>query len=240
MSQYYYALADYWQQKAYSIAGVAFSYADYEYRGSEITLEYLEDLKTREEPVDACFGLLDLYKKYGVTDLDALAAKLFAPALEMYGVNTLEDLRKAIDGKNKKNIEIAYKNKTISFADLNYYVFISTRLGHQGLNIFKNENDLVTMKLDQKVGQNVICKLVFKLENSVVSSNIDKYGKEGDRYIFKDVPRGTPVWIVAIKNENGKPFLHIEETTIQAKTYKIEWKEMTIETLRERLKILNL
>jgi hypothetical protein len=190
--------------------------------------------------VGQCYNLQKLYEKYGVADIDDLAYKLNEALMQKFGVNTIPALRQAIDKQNLKNIEIAYKSKSVSFADLKYYVFNTSRLGYENLDIFKPSMDLVTMKLDQKVGNNIVCKLVFKLENSVVASDIDKVGKEGDRYIFKDVPRNTPVWIVAIKNENGKPFLSIEESTVQAKTYHVQWQEMTIETLRERLKTLDL
>ena len=53
------------------------------------------------------------------------------------------------------------------------------------------------------------------------------------------MPRGDPAMIVAVKYENGSPFLSIEEIRIERKTYTVEFKELSLDELKVQLRRLD-
>ncbi|MDQ3049112.1 MAG: OmpA family protein [Bacteroidota bacterium] len=183
-----------------------------------------------------CLVLQDLYNKYKVEDPGALVRALNQPLLDSFKVNTIEQLQDTLRKINLQKVEISYQNKTLNYDDFQFYIFNSPRLGWSNVDVFVDikKEDMVTMKINMKADKNTDCKLVFKNRNFVIPAD-----KKGKKYAFIDVPRGEAVWVVALKFLDGSPYLHMEEATIEDKTINVNLKVLTLEELKERLKLLN-
>jgi hypothetical protein len=127
-------------------------------------------------------------------------------------------------------------NKTIKYQDLQYYIFNRSDLGYANCDAFVNLKfyQLTTMKINLEVSDAIDCKLIFKNRRIILSAD-----RESSHFKFKKIPRGEDVWIVAIKYVNGQPYLFMEETTVGSKDIDVEFKPLTIEELKLKLKELD-
>jgi hypothetical protein len=144
-------------------------------------------------------------------------------------IDTLEKIK-------MQNLELAYMNKTIKYQDLQYYIFNRSELGYANCDAFVNLKfyQLTKMKLNIEVSNNVDCKLIFKKRRIIITAN-----REESYYSFNKIPKDEEVWVVAIKYENGQPYLFMEETTVENKIIDVEFKSITIEELKTKLKELD-
>ena len=90
------------------------------------------------------------------------------------------------------------------------------------------------MKVSMKMAANVDCKLVFMNRQFVIPAS-----KTEGNYVFEHVPEGEKVWIVAIRFLDGKPFLSMQETTTGNKTYPVDFKLLTLDELKNELRMLD-
>ena len=63
--------------------------------------------------------------------------------------------------------------------------------------------------------------------------------KNKDSYVLSGIPNNEEAWIVAIKYEDGKPFLSMEEVKLENKKYNVNFKEVSLEELKQKLKALD-
>jgi hypothetical protein len=183
-----------------------------------------------------CKALEDLFKKYGVDNLEDLVLAVNKPLLDKYKVKTMDALQDTLYKVNLARIEVNYVDKKISYEDLNYYIYNTPALGWTNVDKFADLSRLalVTMKVDIKPGPDIDCKLVFVDRRSVLpATQADK------KYEFKGVPRGEEVYIVAIKLENGAPYLAMKKVHIEGKVFEIEWKSVSLEELKQQLELLD-
>ncbi|MES2617939.1 MAG: OmpA family protein [Bacteroidota bacterium] len=183
-----------------------------------------------------CSALDKLYKDYGVNNLTALIDAVNKPLLDRYNVKTYAELQDTIKKINTQKVELAYLNKSLSYDDYRYYVFNITNMGWANIDVFQKfmNDQLTTLKVDLKAESNTDCKLVFKNRRIILPAS-----REGNQYVFKNVPRGDTAWVVAIKYEEGKPFVYIQSTSISNKTLPVEFRSLTLAELKEELKLLN-
>jgi hypothetical protein len=145
------------------------------------------------------------------------------------------DVRSSKELINK--IESAYTSKSLSYADFKFYIYNTSWLGNSNIDaiaIFAKNEVPVTLKINIAAYKNVDCKLVFKKRRVIVPPT-----KIGNMFEFENVPKGENVTIVGVKYENGKPFLAMEQTTIDNKTIDMEFEELTVQELKEKLKTLD-
>lgn len=189
-----------------------------------------------QEMPPKCEALANLYEKYGVSNLDDLTYAINKPLLDSFNVKNVKELQDTLAKVNKKNIELSYLNRNLNYEDFKYYVYNTSRLGWSNVDVFANikEDQMVTMKTNLAVASNVDCKLVFKDRRFVIpATNADK------NYVFEKMPKGEKVWVVAIKYEEGKPYVFLEETSVENTTINIQFEQLTLDELKEKLKVLD-
>jgi hypothetical protein len=129
----------------------------------------------------------------------------------------------------------SFKNNTITSmndAELNYYVFSSTKLGWINCDFFWQTTDEkidYIVKVDPQSKPNI--KLVFKGAKSILAGTLD-----GDKYIFKNVPVNQDIKIVAISFKGKKPLLSISLTKTDKQPFeKLDYKEFALTDLERQL-----
>ncbi len=195
---------------------------------------------TRPEPpkemLPKCQKLEELYKKYGVLSLQGLVDAINKPLLDSFGVKSVVELQDTLQKLNTYKIELSYLNKTLSYNDFKYYVFNTSKLGWSNVDCFADikPDQMVKLKVNLKAANNIDCKIVFKNRKFVIPAS-----KESKKYEFDKIPKGEEIWIIAIKYDDGKPYLSMQETTVEDKIVDVDFKLLTLEELKEKLKVLD-
>lgn len=171
---------------------------------------------TSQNDTSVCENLLALFKEYGVNNAE-----------ELYDM-----LRKI----KEQQRQIRLENGTANVNDLQYYAFSVAKLGWANCDLLASfpQPQKCEIAVDLKPGNNIDCKLVFKNKRTAIPFN-----KEGDTFRLKNLPKGEPAWIVALKYKNGKAFMFIQEIIAGAMTIIPVFIEYTLEELKEKLKMLD-
>ena len=185
---------------------------------------------------EPCKRLYELFKQYGVNNYNDLFYQLNKEQMDRFGVNNMRDLQDSIRAATKRNIEENYKSKNVAFEDVKYYVYNTSRLGWSNIDIFADikPEDMVNMTVNINAYKNTDCKLVFRDRQFVIPAET-----EAGIYQFKNMPKGERVWIVTLMYLNGQPYLSMEETTIDDGVHSVNYELLTLEELKEKLKLLN-
>lgn len=189
-----------------------------------------------KEMVPKCEQLGKLYKDYGVKNLKDLVYAVNKPLLDSFQVKNIAELQDTMRKINLNKVELSYLNKSLNYEDFKFYVYNTSRLGWSNVDVFVDikPDKMVTMKINLKAAKNIDCKLVFKDRRFVLPAT-----KEENKYEFEKIPKGEKVWIIAIKYDEGKPYLFMQESTVENKTVDIDFKSLTLEELKEKLKALD-
>ena len=201
--------------------------------GRDLLVEYKDTSKIRSW---VCPELRDLYAKLDVDNIDALNMAVNQPLMDRFRVNNLPDLRKKIDKDKAAHIELAFKAGKISMADYKFYVFGQRTLGWRNVDVFKDypRTQKVKPRIAQVPSSSVNFSMVFKQLNTAVNANSDL-----EQFKFDPMPRGMGAYLVGLKMKGGKPYLHLEQINIARKNYEVKWEEVTIDELKEKLKVLD-
>jgi hypothetical protein len=183
-----------------------------------------------------CEDLDSLFNEYGVTDVEALIDAMNAELYEKYGVDNLWDLNRALKAEKIENIEASFGKRTIPLNDLSYYIYNTRDLGWINCDAFMDVSrwNKTVVSINEKPSQNIDVKLVFK-DNRTVLPATDVDGK----ITFQGVPKDYEAWIVAIKYVDGSPLLALKEITIAKETHQLEFEELTLNQLNEKLTVLD-
>jgi len=127
------------------------------------------------------------------------------------------------------------KNKNLSknhISNISSDIFSSSRLGWINCDRFLNDNKPKIdyfVKIEDPVNTDI--KIVFNDIKSI------SYGEEEDNeYIFRNIPIGQNITIVALKYQNKQYFLALKETKIQANgAPELTFQPVTIQNLKETL-----
>lgn len=187
--------------------------------------------------IPKCEQLEKLYKDYKVSNTADLINMINKPLLDSFQVKTVEELRDTLRKLNLSKVELAYQNKSLSYEDFKFYVYNTPRLGWSNVDVFADikPDQVTTMKVNLKPATDIDCKLVFKNRRFVIPPT-----KEDKNYAFENIPADEPVWLIAIQYKNGKPYLSIQEMVTGNNTVNVNFESLTLEELREKLKVLDL
>jgi len=152
------------------------------------------------------------------------------------GFSYTPDYRNKEDYNNLFNHKYSvFKNqniKTMNEAELNYYIFSSSKLGWINCDYFwQTEVEKIDyiVKVDPNSKPNI--KLVFKQAKSIMTGSL-----EGDKYIFKNVPIDNEIKIVAVTFNGSKPLLSVSETKTSKQIFdNFQYKDFTITDLERQL-----
>ncbi|MFK8006074.1 MAG: OmpA family protein [Saprospiraceae bacterium] len=186
--------------------------------------------------ISRCNELDKLFKEYEVENVEDLLMAINQPLLDEFNVTTMEQLLDTLPKVNFENLEVAYRNETISFEDYKFYVFNISSLGWKNIDIFHGVKDINKTKLTVNLlpSREVDCKLVFKKQSYVLPAKL-----ADDHFYFDGIPKNEEAWIVAIKYENGQPILAMKEIVVKKKSFDLEFEKLTLEELKVRLKVLD-
>lgn len=186
--------------------------------------------------VARCNTLDSLFKVYEVDNTEALVAALNQPLMEELGVNTMEALLDTLPKVNMVNLEVAYRNKKISYEDFKFYIFNSSQLGWKNLDVFADipMNNRITIKVDAVPDKTTDSKLVYQKRNFVLPGKIG-----AKNFYFEDVPKKEEAWLIGIQYKNATPLFSMELVGMDKKNYALNLKEVSLEELKEKLKILD-
>jgi hypothetical protein len=130
----------------------------------------------------------------------------------------------------KKRYDYADRDKKmtdVAAEDLNYYVFSSTELGWINCDRFlPNEGPLVDFVVETPSGENTSVSMIFDKDRSIVSGI-----KQGNLFIFNNVPANRNVRVITLDNPNGNP--RMEETILNTANRKCVVRNMEQITLAD-------
>ncbi|WP_299272476.1 energy transducer TonB [uncultured Psychroserpens sp.] len=123
----------------------------------------------------------------------------------------------------------------ISSRDVSYYALKSTNLGWINCDRFIRRAKRIKYKLKIKNAQGASVSMVFKSYKSVLPS-----WNNGSVYDFQTVGADEAVVLVAIKRKDGKLYYDmIETTTVRNPKIDFNFKDVSIEELKQALDVLN-
>ena len=163
------------------------------------------------------------------------------PDMKFYVGKSLKINRTPIKLKSRTTSDIEFEQKlktedsvTITTQEVSNYVFSTSQLGWINCDRFTNRNNRIKYKLKVKNYDGAKVNMVFKSLNSILPSRY----LEG--YDFGYVPRDEDVVIVAIKMKEDKFYLDIIDSKTETNPdLEFNFKEVTIEEMKEELKKLN-
>jgi len=121
--------------------------------------------------------------------------------------------------------------KKVTENDISNYVLRSANLGWINCDRFINSKKAkIKFKVKRGKNDNIKSKLIFKNYRSVLSGK-----KDGNLTSFNGVPIGEKVLILAIKKEEGKFYLAINETVTSNKTSDFQFEEVTLNLLNKKI-----
>lgn len=163
-----------------------------------------------------CVTLKNLYDQYGVRDLNALMLAINKPLLDSFKVTTMDALKDTLRKIEQHKLEVDYVNKKISFEDFNYYIYNTPKLGWSNVDVFMklDKSQLAEVRVALIPGTDTDCKIVFKNRRSIIPPE-PLTGKKDKEYVFKNLPKNEPAWIVAIRYNGNQPMLCIKEIVIK-------------------------
>jgi hypothetical protein len=121
---------------------------------------------------------------------------------------------------------------TINSTELGFYVFSASKLGWINCDYFWNtDSEKVDFIVKADPDSRPDFKLIFKKVKSIMGGE-----KEGGNIVFKNIPAGEEVKIVAISFKGNKPFLAIAHTKTSNQIFdKLEFKEFSLNDLEKEL-----
>jgi hypothetical protein len=118
---------------------------------------------------------------------------------------------------------------------LKYYVFKNTDWDYRNIDRWKNGNVFTDLVVDNKPLRDQDVKLIFRSSRTSIPA-LDKK----DHYLFDDVPAAENVWMIGLRyTRNRRIFLAMQETSTSAKKLALDFREISIEELKAKLKMLD-
>ncbi|MFD1605854.1 energy transducer TonB [Flavobacterium artemisiae] len=141
-----------------------------------------------------------------------------------------------IDKKQRKNYtEETIKEEEIS--TIGYYFFSSFKLGIINCDRFYNlnQNAAINFAVNFENGGETFVSIVFHQMKSIISINTNSKNA-----VFKTIPKGKKITIVAIKYIDNKPFIGIKETTTSAiAENNLAFQPITLQGIKSEMEKLN-
>lgn len=174
---------------------------------------------------------------WGEYDYALFQNKNMDSLMKAYGMTNLNELRETLVKERTEKFERDYTSDSMrSSDDFNFYVFSSANLGSMNCDRFTNtpENLLTSITIDLKKDETTDARLIFKNFKSVMQANAGNY-----EYTFSRIQKKEPVWVYAVKYENDKIYMSLQETSIgNVSNIQPEFKEYTMQELKAALKTI--
>ena len=94
---------------------------------------------------------------------------------------------------------------------------------------------MISLKVSEMPTKEIDIKLVFVDREFVLPGKIlDK-----ENFYFTDIPKNEKAWIVGVKYIDGKPLLALRNITTKEKDFDLDFKLMSLQELKEALKVID-
>lgn len=126
--------------------------------------------------------------------------------------------------------------KETSVYEVNRYLFSTNRFGWLNCDRFLNENrNLTDLFVLNENSDNTIVSVIFHRFKSLVPGNI-----ESEKVVFRNIPVGEKVTIVAVKTEESEILLSVKEIVVTYKKDIIpDFQKVTLELLKNEMEKLD-
>ncbi len=140
------------------------------------------------------------------------------------------------DNNFARNFEKEAENGNMDNENISRYLLSTSKLGWINCDRFiDNDQPKVDYLVRLKDSYQSDVKIVFHKFKSVLQGGLDKNGHH-----FSGMPLNEKVTVIAIKYKNDKPFLAIDETTInEVGEIKLAFEPVTIDLLKSEMEKLN-
>lgn len=183
-----------------------------------------------------CDSINALFKSYSVDNYRDLVMKMNQTLMDSLGLKTYEELLVEKEKQRVRKMESDIASGNSNAANLSYYSFQTTQMGWINCDRFtKYPDPKITMRTSLKQNTENDCKLVFQKIKSVMPGSYQK----GDNFYFPAIPKGEPVRIVGIKYIERVIYLSIQTATTGENAPEFDFKKVSLEELKEKLKVLD-
>ncbi|MDZ4705415.1 MAG: OmpA family protein [Saprospiraceae bacterium] len=148
----------------------------------------------------------------------------------------------AWNGENKEKIE-AFEAKggkiRSDMASMDAYFYQVNRLGWVNCDIFSNDpGERMQLAIRDEDDSDERIYIILKDRSSILSAG--KSRTDSNVYVSAGIPKTTPLKILAIKLEAGRPMMAVRETRAgEESEYKLEYKSCSLKDIRKALQGLN-
>ncbi len=196
--------------------------------------------RQRGKPVDVSYTIpVNFSAKKGVLNQEELnKAKDLEEKLKSFKYDN-ESAKYLSNSDKIREFEAKIGNenfKETSVYEVNRYLFSTTRLGWLNCDRFLDENknltDLIILNENQ---DNTIVNVIFHRFKSLINGNI-----ESVKIVFRNIPEGEKVTIVAIKAADSKILYSVTETAVTEKIeVTLDFQQVTLELMKKEMEKLN-
>lgn len=135
----------------------------------------------------------------------------------------------------KQYVETIEDIHEVEREQLEYYMMSSAKLGWINCDRFVGQPTNERLAVNETDKASTTVRMVFKNINSVMGARF-----ENSQYVFDRLPSNQPVILVGFKKVGNKNFIATQETTTSAvKVVNLNYKEVSLEELKETVKKLN-
>ncbi len=189
--------------------------------------------KLNKDLMSKCDSLFKLMDKYGVSNYQDLQLKMNKKLMDSLGLTTLAELRAELEKQRIRALESDIVDGKSDAQTLSYYSFQTKQMGWINCDRFANEpGKKINMLTTEIIRSDKDCKLVFDKIKSVMSPSYT----DRTLYRFDNIPENAPVHLVFLRYEGKKIYLSVIETKVQEKAPEPNYKEVTLEELKEAFK----
>jgi TonB family protein len=196
--------------------------------------------RQRGKPVDVSYTVPVVFsaKKGELTKIEIDKANKLEEKLKSFKYDN-ESAKYLSNSDKFRKFEEKIRNENYnetSVFEVNRYLFSTTQLGWLNCDRFLKENRKLTdlFILNENSG-NTIVNVIFHRFKSLVPGNI-----ESGKVVFRNIPEGESVTIVAIKADESKILFSVTETAVtKNKEVTLDFQQVTLELLKKEMEKLN-
>lgn len=184
----------------------------------------------------SCELIRVLQSDYGISNMRTVYGAMNQKLMDSLGVKTVAELNDTLDKIQRNNMINNLKDGTGNMQELGYLVFGNQQMKWANIDEFMSFpiEQLIAVRLPIKTSKSVDAKLMFK-ERRVIYPAADMNGELG----FAKVLQDQDAILVALSYTDGIPKLFIKNINTSDKIPEIVWQNVSVEQLKEQLKILD-
>lgn len=184
----------------------------------------------------SCELIRVLQSDYGIANMRTVYGAMNQKLMDSLGVKTVAELNDTLDKIQRNNMMNNLKDGTGNMQELGYLVFANQQMKWANIDEFMSFpiEQLIAVRLPIKTSKSVDAKLMFK-ERRVIYPAADMNGELG----FAKVLQDQDAILVALSYTDGIPKLFIKSINTSDKIPEISWQNVSVEQLKEQLKILD-